>query len=136
MLIVLENLGNITGRCAELDEYCVTKQSKNLKFSEDARTELTLDMTAVVQMFEQVLLYLKGEKDNPIAEFNKNKEKLIKLRNKARKNNAKRMQQKDCKKESGGLYNQIMFSLERITHDCFNMLENNISQFKVETGEE
>lgn len=136
MLIVLENLGNITNRCTEVETYCVEKSDKKLEFSTDAREELAMDITAVVRMFDQILLYLQGERENPIAEFNKNKDKLIKLRNKARKNNAKRMQEKDCKKESGGLYNQIMFSLERITHDCFNMLENNISQFKKEALEE
>lgn len=135
MLIVLENLGNITNRCAELDEYCEAKQVKKLSFSEDAREELAMDINAVVKMFDQVLLYLHGKSENPIEEFNRNKEKLIKLRNKARKNNAKRMQEKDCKKESGNLYNQIMFSLERISHDCFNMLENDISQFNLESAE-
>lgn len=137
MLIVLENLNNITNRCQELGEYCVNKQEKNLNFSDAAREELRADIHAVVRMFDQVMEYLQGKKENPIAEFNKNREKLIKLRNKARKNNAKRMQEKGCMKESGCVYNQIMFSLERITHDCFNMLENNISQFKtVEDGAE
>ena len=132
MLIVLENLGNITNRCEELNDYCYTKENKKLDFSEDAKEELSAEISAVMRMYNQIILYLQGEKDNPIQEFNKNKDKLIKLRNKARKNNAKRMQQKDCKKESGNLFNQIVFSLERITHDCFNMLENNISQFKLE----
>lgn len=132
MLLVVENLNNITNRCTELGDYCLLKQSKGLNFSEGAEEDLSADMNAVVLMYDQILLYLKGEKDNPIAEFNLNKEKLVKLRNKARKNNAKRIQQKDCQKESGNLFNQIMFSIERITHDCFNMMENNISQFQME----
>ena len=136
MLLVLENLDHITNRCLEINELCYKKVDKHVEFSEDARKEINTDISAVLQMYDQILSYLKGQTDNPIREFNENKEKLIKLHNKARKNNAKRMEQKTCKKESGTLFNQIMFSLERITHDCFNMLENNTSQFQLEMGEE
>lgn len=135
MLILLENLGNITNRCMELDDLFFTKQSKRLDFSTDAREDLSTDITAVERLYDQIIRYLRGQMENPTEEFNKNKDKLVKLRNKARKNNAKRMQDKHCKKESGNLFNQIMFSLERITHDCFNMLENNISQFQIEIAE-
>lgn len=136
MLLVLENLDHITNRCTELDDFCYQKVDRHVTFSDDARKEINADISAVLQMYDKIVCYLRGETDHPIKEFNDNKDKLIKLRNKARKNNAKRMEQKTCKKESGSLFNQIMFSLERITHDCFNMLENNISQFKQEFIEE
>ena len=136
MLILLENLGNITNRCTELNDLFLTKQNKRLDFSIDASEDLNTDITAVERLYDQIILYLRGQVENPTEEFNKNKDKLVKLRNKARKNNAKRMQDKHCKKESGNLFNQIMFSLERITHDCFNMLENNISQFQIEIAED
>ena len=136
MLVVLENLGNITHRLSELDSYCVEKIDKQYEFSKDAREELGTDMNEVIKMYDAVLGYLLGEKENPIEEFNKNKEKMIKLRLKARKNNAKRMEKKSCQKESGKLFNQIIFALERIHHDCFNMLENNISQFQMNQKEE
>ena len=136
MLVVLENLGNITHRLSELGDFCIEKIDSQYEFSEDAGEELRTDMNEVVKMYDAVLQYLLGEKENPIKEFNDNKEKMIKLRLKARKNNAKRMQKKSCQKESGDLFNQIIFALERISHDCFNMLENNISQFRMSQKED
>lgn len=136
MLIVLENLDHITNRCEEINNCCYEKVDKKISFSEDAQEEVANDISEVMKMYDKILLYLQGKAENPIREFNKEKERLVENRNKARKNNAKRMQQKACKKDSGAVFNQIIFSLERITHDCFNMLENNISQFKLEAAEE
>ena len=94
------------------------------------------NVSTVVEMYDKVLKYLNGKIENPIQEFNENKDKIVRMRNKARKSNAKRMEQKECKKASGEIFNHTLFSLERIGHNCFNMLENDSSPFQLELAEE
>lgn len=136
LILVLENMDHINSRCQEICGYGYEKIKKKCEYSKEAETEMKKNVATVVEMYEKVLKYLNGEIENPIKEFNENKDKIVKQRNKARKSNAKRMEQKACKKVSGEIFNHTLFSLERISHNCFNMMENDISPFKTELAEE
>ncbi|MDO5573323.1 MAG: Na/Pi cotransporter family protein [bacterium] len=132
MLVVLESIDHISKRCIEISDFGYEKLNKKYEFSDEAKEELKSDISTVVKMYGKVLDYMKGTIDNPVKELAANKEKLVKMRNKIRSNNAKRMQQKTCKKASGELFNQILLCLERISYDCYNLLENGIGPFRIE----
>lgn len=127
MLIVLDHLKHIVDQCRELNACCSEITEKSLYFSEDAEADIRREIENVVRMYEKIIPFLQGKQENPLEEFNKEKEKLVKERNAARKNNVRRMQKNMCSKESGAVFNRILFALERVTHDCFNMLENNVA---------
>lgn len=130
MLIILDHLEHIIAQCRELNSCCNEIVEKKLQFSEDAESDIRREIENVMRMYEKIISFLQGKQENPLEEFNKEKEKLVIARNTARKNNVKRMQKNMCQKESGAVFNRILFALERVTHDCFNMLENNVTQFK------
>ena len=136
LILVLENMDHINIRCEELCGFGYEIIKKKCEFSKEAENEMKKNIGSVLDIYDKVLKYLNGEIENPIREFNENKDTILKQRNKARKNNAKRMEQKECKKASGELFNNTLFSLERITHNCFNMLENGICPFGQEMKEE
>lgn len=136
LILVLENMDYINSRCSEICGFGYEIIKKKCEFSKDAEGEMKKNVTSVVEIYDKVLKYLNGEIGNPIGEFNANKDKIVKQRNKARKSNAKRMEQKDCKKASGEIFNNTLFSLERITHNCFNMMENDIGPLNLELAEE
>lgn len=136
LILVLENMDHINSRCQEICGFGYEKIKKKCEYSKDAEGELKKNVSTVVEMYDKVLKYLNGKIENPIQEFNENKDKIVRMRNKARKSNAKRMEQKECKKASGEIFNHTLFSLERISHNCFNMLENESSPFQLELAEE
>lgn len=136
LILVLENMDHINSRCSEICGFGYEIINKKCQFSKEAESEMKKSVTSVVEIYVKVLKYLNGEIENPIGEFNENKDKIIKQRNKARKSNAKRMEQKECKKVSGEIFNNTLFSLERITHNCFNMMENDIRPLDMGLAEE
>ena len=135
LILVLENMDHINSRCSEICGFGYEIIKKKCEFSKEAEGEMKKNVTSVVEIYDKVLKYLNGEIGNPIGEFNANKDKIVKQRNKARKSKAKRMEQKDCKKASGEIFNNTLFSLERITHSCFNMMENDIGPLNLEIAE-
>lgn len=132
MVVVIENIENINMRCREVCGYGAEKMENNYDFSQDAEEEIENNMTTVISMYDKTMQYLKGQIENPSKDFENEKEKMIKQRNKARKNNAKRMQQKECQRASGTMFNNTLFCLERISHCCFNMMENDVSSFNTD----
>lgn len=130
MMLVMENIDHIEKRCSEIGGFVSNKIEKGYKYSKEAAEELNKNIDVVNEMYNATLAYLEGEIDNPLDELSTRRNKMMKQREKARKNNAKRMQEHKCQKENGVLFNRMLFSLDRITHDCFNLLENNLSQFQ------
>lgn len=132
MMLVMENVEHIERRCMEIADCVQRKIEKKYKYTSDAAEDLEKSIRSVSQMFNTVLEYLQGRRENPSEELSQQRNRLMKQRNKMRKNNNKRMQEHKCQKENGMLFNRTIFCLERITHDCMNLLENDISQFQLE----
>ena len=136
MMLIMENVEHIEKRCSEISGFVATKIEKGYKYSSEAAAELKKNLNSVAEIYDSVIRYLEGDSENPQDILSQRREKILKQRNKARRNNSKRMQEHKCQKENGVLFNRILFSLDRITHDCFNLLENDISQFRFDGIEE
>lgn len=132
MMLIIENAQHIERRCGEMGMYLEKMLEKGSHCSSDALADLQKNLEQVEKVYHKTLMYLENGGDNPLQGLEEHRNKMLKQRNKASKNNLKRMKEKCCQKENGVLFNRMLFSMERIDHDCLNLLENDISQFRLE----
>lgn len=136
LMMVMENIDHIEKRCLEMVSLIGEKINHKDSYSEEADKDIREDMQMVMETYDMVLGYLHGDREEVVANLENRKLKMTKQRHKARKRNIKRVKENHCQKASADSFNQMLFCLERITNDCFNLLENDISSFQVDTVEE
>lgn len=136
MMMVMENVEHIQKRCLEMVSLIGEKIGNKDTYSEEADNDIKEDMHMVVQTYNMVMDYLYGNRKDIEANLENRKLKVTKERYETRKRNVKRVKDNNCQREHAGSFNEMLFCLERITNDCFNLLENDISSFQFDTVEE
>lgn len=129
IMIVMENVEHIGMRCNEISDFVKKKIDRGYQYSEAALEEMQVNINLVSSLYESVMRYLRKEESFTPEQLNERRNEIIKKRNEARKNNSQRLKENYCEKENGELFNQTLFCLERISNDCFNLLENGIQHF-------
>ncbi len=136
MMMVMENIDHIEKRCLEMVALIGEKIDYKDSYSKEADKDIREDMQMVIGIYDMVMDYLHGDREEILANVENRKLKMTRQRHTTRKRNIKRVKEKRCQKENADCFNQMLFCLERITNDCFNLLENDISSFQFETVEE
>jgi len=136
MMMVMENIDHIEKRCLEMVALIGEKIDYKDSYSKEADKDIREDMQMVIGIYDMVMDYLHGDREEILANVENRKLKMTKQRHTARKRNIKRVKEKHCQKENADSFNQMIFCLERITNDCFNLLENDISSFQFKTVED
>ena len=136
MMMVMENIDHIEKRCLEMVALIGEKIDYKDSYSKEADKDIREDMQMVIGIYDMVMDYLHGDREEILANVENRKLKMTKQRHTARKRNIKRVKEKHCQKANADSFNQMIFCLERITNDCFNLLENDISSFQFETVED
>lgn len=133
IMIVMENVEHIGMRCNEISDFVKKKIDRGYQYSEAALEEMQVNINLVSGLYESVMRYLRKEESFTPEQLNERRNEIIKKRNEARKNNSQRLKENYCEKENGELFNQTLFCLERISNDCFNLLENGIQHFYLQS---
>lgn len=130
IMIVMENVEHIGMRCKEISDFAKIKIQNGYQYSDTALDEMKINIDLVSQLYESVMNYLRKQEIITPEQLNARRNEIIKKRNQARKNNSQRLKQNHCEREHSELFNQTLFCLERISNDCFNLLENGIHHFQ------
>lgn len=136
MMFVMENVEHIGARCKEMLSYVQEKIEQKDEYSIEAQKDLKDNIEMVSKLYDGVLNFLYGKQEIAHDNLEQQKAKMMKQRYKARKRNTKRRKESVCSKVQADAFNQVLFCLERITNDCFNLLENDVSHFEVNETEE
>ncbi len=136
MMMVIENMEHIEKRCLEMVNLVGEKIENKDHFSEEADRDLREDIAAAIEIYDMVMEYLHGNKTEVLTKLENRKAKLTKQRYDARKRNLQRLRENSCQKSHADSFSEMFFCLERITNDCFNLMENNISSFELGIVEE
>ena len=123
MMLLMENIEHIEKRCLEIDSFVCQKIEKGFHYTEEAMEEFQKNYEMVAQMYQMVLNALYDNKKTSFEELEEIRMKLSKMRDKARKNHKKRLKEQKCNKNHAVLYSRMLLCLDWITHDCFNMME-------------
>ncbi|NLG03084.1 MAG: Na/Pi cotransporter family protein [Clostridia bacterium] len=126
LMLLMENIEHIEKRCMEINSFVCQKIEKGYQYSQEALDDFQKNLEMVSQMYQIVLDSLYGNKEHSFEELEEYRMKLQKMRDKARKNHKKRVKEAKCNKEHAVLFGRMLLSLEWITHDCFNMMEQGL----------
>ena len=139
--IELTKLIHITGGFERISDHAVhvavaAKQmhEENMKFSENAKKELSIMVSAVLEIID---LTAKAFKENDLEkaqEVEPLEQVVDKLTSKAKKNHINRMLRGDCTFELGLVYSDVLSVLERVSDHCSEIAASMIEISKSSLG--
>lgn len=125
-LLVLGHLRRIAARYNEIALLIEDKLDHGYHFTDEAKEELQRNMSLTSNMYNSVLDYLQSHEPLPHESIDIRRQKIIKERNRSKKNHIKRLATDMCKREHSRIFDGLLFTLERITNECFNLMESEI----------
>lgn len=120
ILCDIDRIGQLTREIMET----VAKQNKGKhKYSKDALKELKKAMEQIQMIFGSCIRAISGDVDMDIKELMRQKEDIMQLDEKMRKNHIARVGKGKCDSKLTIPFNDVLHNIDRIGNSCVNLVE-------------
>ena len=135
LIVVTESVGRINERIGEAAELYASKVRGRTQFSETASEDLAESVQMLSGMYSGMLGYLESDQTEAGEALEKSRRKIIKRQSKLRKRHFNRLANKECPASNKEAYEGILLALERISNECFGLLEHEVDLRVMENAE-
>ena len=136
LIVVTESIGRVNERIGEAAELYAGKIRGRVQFSEAATADLTESVEMLVDMYGEMLAFLESDQYEVTDELDRRRRKILKRQSKLRKRHFNRLAKSECPKANKESYEAILLALERISNECFGLLEHEVDMRVMEQPEE
>ena len=123
LLYVLCDIDRIGYLCREITEAVMEDTGKKARLSKEAFKDLKKSVKLIIDMYSSAVEAMESGDEMSIKNIQKQKEEVMLLDDKMRRNHIARVGKKKCNVKLTPLYNEILHNIDRMGNSCVNLVE-------------
>ena len=123
LLYVLCDIDRIGYLCREITEAVMEDTGKKARLSTEAFKDLKKSVKLIIDMYSSAVEAMESGDEMSIKNIQKQKEEVMLLDDKMRRNHIARVGKKKCNVKLTPLYNEILHNIDRMGNSCVNLVE-------------